>query len=507
MLFNSWIFIFAFLPLSVIAYYLSQKLNVKLANMSLLIFSLAFYALWSVHHLFLLALSIIINYLLGQLIVRSCANKRTSLNVLILALVINLCGLCYYKYTNFFLENIGAASQNPINQLKIILPLGISFYTFTQIGFLVDAYRGKVLSFNFLHYCLFVTYFPHLIAGPILHHKKMIDQFSVRKTQVLRIENVGIGLTYLVIGLSKKVLIADSFAKYSDPVFLSVSQGNSPTLFVAWLGALAFTFQIYFDFSAYSDMAIGMSRILGIYIPINFNSPYKAKNISEFWRRWHISLSSFLRDYLYIPLGGNRKGKYKSYLNLFIVMLLGGLWHGASWTFVVWGSLHGIFLMIHHFWLEKKKFKSNTRIFRRSQEIFSIFATFTVVVFAWVIFRSPNLRTAIDMLQGMLFLNGISLPHSFTAFSQNPLVQWMEPEFSGLFPRFEWINNFQLIFEFSVISLIVWRFPSAQELINSKKLTQISHQKIIVIGFLIGFIFIICISSLVSSVPFIYFQF
>jgi D-alanyl-lipoteichoic acid acyltransferase DltB (MBOAT superfamily) len=259
------------------------------------------------------------------------------------AIAVNLILLGYFKYANFFADNLNhfAGTALPIGQ--VILPLGISFFTFTQIAFLVDTYQGKVKEFNFVHYTLFVTYFPHLIAGPVLHHKEMMPQFAKRNVCHLNWDNVAVGLSIFVLGLAKKVLIADSLAEFATPIFSAVAAGGQPMLFEAWIGALAYTLQLYFDFSAYSDMAIGISLMFNVRLPMNFNSPYKATSIIDFWRRWHMTLSRFLRDYLYIPLGGSRNGKAQRYLNLMITMLLGGLWHGAGWTFVIWGGLHGFY--------------------------------------------------------------------------------------------------------------------------------------------------------------------
>lgn len=266
--------------------------------------------------------------------------------------------------------------------LNIILPIGISFYTFTQIAFLVDTYQEKVNEYRFIHYLLFVTYFPHLIAGPVLHHKEMMPQFADSRIYKFSTTDFAVGLTIFCIGLAKKVLIADNLAPYANPLF---SGADAPSLFIAWGGVLAYTFQLYFDFSAYSDMAIGLSRLFGVKLPLNFNSPYKATNISEFWGRWHMTLSRFLMDYLYIPLGGNRTGIIRRYRNLITVMLLGGLWHGAGWNFVIWGGLHGVYLIIHHGWgklSELLNFPVNLVLWRLT----ATSITFLSVCFAWVFF-------------------------------------------------------------------------------------------------------------------------
>lgn len=303
------------------------------------------------------------------------------------AITANLLLLAYYKYANFFVSSLSSAAGWESINLDIILPIGISFFTFTQVAFLVDTYQGKVKEYNFAHYLLFVTYFPHLIAGPVLHHKEMMPQFADKKTYLPSADNFAIGLSIFVIGLSKKVLIADNIAPLANPVF---EINAHPALVESWFGALAYAMQLYFDFSGYSDMAIGLSRLFGVRLPLNFNSPYKAENIIDFWRRWHMTLSRFLRDYLYIPLGGNRNGSFARFRNLFITMLLGGLWHGAGWTFVIWGGLHGIYLGINHGWhfLQEKLGLSASQSLRSKIVARSI--TFLAVLVAWVFFRAPS---------------------------------------------------------------------------------------------------------------------
>ena len=510
MLFNSWVFIFIFLPIVVSTYYLIHRVNKNLPPLFLLAASLVFYSYWSINYLVLLIGSILLNYGFGSTIaIQLTKRKSLSRTLLVIALLVNLSILGYYKYTDFFLTNTAVLLGTEFSIPNIVLPLGISFFTFTQIAYLIDAYNGKVKSFNFIHYSLFVTYLPHLIAGPILHHKKMTSQFEDPKTQILRVENITIGLCYFTIGLGKKVLIADTFAKYVDPIYASLDSGTSPTFFLAWLGAIAFSFQIYFDFSAYSDMAIGIARMLGVELPINFNSPYKAKNISDFWRRWHISLSNFLRDYLYIPLGGNRKGRARRYLNLMITMLIGGLWHGANWTFIFWGGLHGFFLTVHHLFrgtraADRVKMQ---RKFPRARNVISVGVTFACVVLSWVVFRSSNLESAIEMLKGMFFLNGISFPYSASVYKQSPLLSWMNPQFDGMFPGVEGIKTLKLGLELIVASVIIWILPNSQEILSAKNLENMSPKRVTIYGISLGLIFTFSVSSLFLTVPFIYFQF
>ncbi len=326
--------------------------------------------------------------------------------MLIGAITANLGLLAYYKYADFFILSANHMLGSAVPLLNIALPIGISFFTFTQIAFLADAYQGKANEFRFTYYVLFVTYFPHLIAGPVLHHKEMMPQFDIDRNYRPRVSNFQIGLTIFIIGLCKKVLIADSLAGYAAPVF---APGANPGLFVAWGGLLAYSFQLYFDFSGYSDMAIGLSRLFGIKLPLNFNSPYKAANITDFWRRWHMTLSRFLRDYLYIPLGGNRNGLGRSKINLLITMLLGGLWHGAGWTFIVWGGLHGVFLVINHAWQEIKA-RLDWGHGGRMGTVAAVLLTFLCVNIAWVFFRAPDIDTAFSVLRGIAGLNGAAIP-------------------------------------------------------------------------------------------------
>jgi len=335
MLFNTFAFFLVFLPISLIAYFLISPKNLRVSIVFLLLASVVFYSYWDWRYLPLLLVSIFCNLMVGNRIVtnRAQTNPSQSRIWLIFGLVFNLSLLAFFKYANFIVANFTAVSGVDIAWQKIELPIGISFFTFTQIAYLVDCYQGKVVETRPESYGLFVTYFPHLIAGPILHHKEMIPQFDAPENHVFSTQRLTVGMAFFTIGLFKKVVIADGIARFVAPVF--DLHHAELTRHEAWAGALSYTFQLYFDFSAYSDMAYGLSYMFGIVLPINFFSPYKSASIIEFWRRWHITLSTFLRDYLYIPLGGNRKGRVQRYLNLLLTMLLGGLWHGANWTFVV----------------------------------------------------------------------------------------------------------------------------------------------------------------------------
>ncbi|MBT2300595.1 MBOAT family protein [Variovorax paradoxus] len=426
MLFNSYAFIFLYFPIVLVGFFLIGKRNARAAAGFLALASLFFYGWWSVKALPLLVGSICVNYWFGLRLTPSPErDDRQRKRMLIAALVVNLGVLAVFKYANFFVSNVNeglaAAELAPIPLLHIALPIGISFYTFTQIAFLVDCWQGKVHERSFIHYLLFVTYFPHLIAGPVLHHAQMMPQFANPAIYRIDANKLALGIAIFSFGLAKKLLIGDKMGQYADLMFNGVHNGIAPSLYTAWFGVLAYTLQIYFDFSGYSDMAVGLSLCLGVQLPLNFRSPYKSTNIIEFWRRWHISLSTFLRDYLYVPLGGNRKGEARRYLNLFLTMLLGGLWHGAAWTFVIWGALHGAFLMINHLWNAKvQRSATPSRVGR----VAGWLLTFLCVMIAWVVFRAESVATALEIYKGMLGMHGMP-PSAFGEFA----VPYRKPEF------------------------------------------------------------------------------
>ncbi len=374
--------------------------------------SLFFYAWWKPVYLILLLGSIAFNFLLGSLL----SGKQTprapqSVFWLTIGIAVNLVVLGYFKYSSFFVTNFNHLTNSNFHFNKIILPLAISFFTFQQIAYLVDAYRGRTKTYSLLQYCLFVTFFPQLIAGPIVHHSEMFPQFNKPGLLSINWSNTSIGVTIFAIGLFKKVVMADGLSTYATPVFSAAEQGVVIHFFEGWTSALSYTFQLYFDFSGYSDMAIGIAKMFNIELPQNFKSPYKSKNIIEFWRRWHITLSRFLKHYLYIPLGGNRKGNRRRYTSLMVTMLLGGLWHGASWTFVIWGGLHGLYLTLNHGWQQFcKSFGFNLKKSSFTGRCVGRLITFLSVVVAWVIFRAESFSGAINVLSGMLGLQGFVLP-------------------------------------------------------------------------------------------------
>ena len=472
MLFNTHGFIFLYLPVVLLGFFQLGRINHKWAAGWLALSSLFFYGYWNPAYVGLLLGSIVCNYTFGLWIAKAGTQHigRHKKQLLIIALVANLLLLAYYKYANFFVSNINGAAGTLLSLGEIILPLGISFFTFTQIAFLVDTYQGKVKEYNFLYYLLFVTYFPHLIAGPVLHHKEMMPQFAKPATYRFNYENLSVGLTIFFIGLSKKTLLADGIATNVGPVFAASAAGAQLNFIDAWGGALCYTLQLYFDFSGYSDMAIGLSRMFGVTLPLNFHSPYKSVNIIEFWRRWHMTLSRFLRDYLYFPLGGNRKGNYHRYQNLMITMLLGGLWHGAGWTYVLWGGLHGLYMVINHGWqgLRKSLGQNPQEPLSRPMHVISVLITFLVVVAAWVVFRAENIKTATGILKGMAGINGFVIPDAWLN-KWGIFGQWLiahgyaTPAYSyplimGGAVNWIWISL-----------LIVWSAPNTQQIMAAYK--------------------------------------
>ncbi|MDY0181562.1 MBOAT family protein [Aliarcobacter skirrowii] len=405
MLFNSYEFIFLFLPITFFIYFYLNSKRLTVASKGFLVFaSLFFYSWWNIAYLPLILISMLFNYVVGNSLAKASFENKKGLNksfskksILIFGIVANLSLLGYFKYADFFIANFNLVSSSNVNLLHLVLPLAISFFTFQQIAYLVDSYRGETKEYDFLNYALFVSFFPQLIAGPIVHHKEMMPQFASKWNMVKNYKNIALGLFIFSIGLFKKVVIADTFAVWATAGFDTATTLN---LIEAWATSLSYTFQLYFDFSGYTDMAIGIALLFNIKLPINFNSPYKALNIQDFWRRWHITLSRFLRDYVYIPLGGNKKGSFRTYNNLLATFVIGGLWHGAGWTFVFWGFLHGLALIIHRVWTNLG-FKMNT--------ILAWFITFNFVNIAWIFFRAKEWDDAIKVLSSMFSLDNVVL--------------------------------------------------------------------------------------------------
>ena len=413
MLFNSIEFIAVFLPIAWCIFMVLGRYTSRLAAIAWLVSaSLFFYGWWNPKYLLLILVSICFNYLIGKRL-SNLQNTKGRKAILLSAVAVNLIALGYFKYANFFIDNLNLVAGTDYSLGQIFLPLAISFFTFQQIAYLVDAYEGEFADCNFLQYCIFVTFFPQLIAGPIVHHKEVLPQFANSDFLKFSADNTADGLTYFLIGLFKKVVLADSLSKFVGPTFAAADSGNEISFFVAWAAALTYTFQLYFDFSGYSDMAIGIGKLFNIHLPVNFFSPYKATNIIDFWRRWHITLSCFLRDYLYIPLGGNRYGLARRYINLMLTMVIGGLWHGANWTFVIWGTLHGLYLVINHGFRKLRKHLGQENLDQPSWAWTSVsrMITFVAVVVGWVVFRSETFIGAKNILSGMAGLKGYTLPN------------------------------------------------------------------------------------------------
>lgn len=391
MLFNAPEFIFLFLPLVAFIYFkLHQKHLNSAAKWWLLVASFFFYGWWKPIYLILIAGSLVFNFIIGSNLLRnSSISSKKSLAMW--GVAANVLLLVFYKYADFLLENINWLAGTKLPLLQFSLPLAISFFTFQQIGYLVDCYKGNAPAYTFKEYMLFVTFFPQLIAGPIVLHNEIMPQFANAANNKPQAENIAKGIYTFVLGLLKKIVIADTFA-----VIASAGYANASELgfLDAWITSLAYAFQLYFDFSGYTDMAIGVGLLFNIALPINFNSPYKSLDIQDFWRRWHITLGRFLRDYIYIPLGGNKNGEFKTLRNLFLTFLIGGIWHGAGWNFIIWGAMHGFALVVHRTW--KKSFNLEMPNF------LAWTTTFLYVNFAWVFFRATTFTDAVAVLKAMV---------------------------------------------------------------------------------------------------------
>ena len=409
MLFNSYIFIFCFFPICFLGYFLLNKTKkYALGHLFLLGMSLWFYGYFNPAYLLIIIGSVLVNYLFY----RWMKNTKTK-PVLVFALAVNLGIILYFKYMDFFIENVNAIAKTNLPLLNIMLPLGISFFTFQQISFVVDAYRGQVPDYDFLTYACYVTFFPQLIAGPIVTHDELIPQLLDEKRKTINWENVASGLYMFAIGLGKKVLLADVFGVAVNWGFEDVPSLKATN---AIMVILAYCFQLYFDFSGYCDMAIGLGRMLNIELPINFNSPYKSLTITEFWNRWHMTLSRFFTRYVYIPLGGNRKGDVRTYVNLFIVFLLSGFWHGAAWTFVVWSVLNGIFVIV-------------TRMFRKFFEsmhpALGWMITQGFFILTLVFFRANSISDAIEFIKQILYVDFTNIDVNILYGFQTPVLKFL----------------------------------------------------------------------------------
>ncbi len=450
MLFNSPIFLFAFLPLTALICFVVRAYLGREASLGFLVLaSLFFYGWWNPAYLPLLIGLACFNFLLARVIL----NERMKpgggwKNVLVtFGVCVDLGALAYFKYTDFLISTTNAVTGTDWNLHHIVLPLAISFFTFQKVAYLVDAGRGHVEPHSFLEYCFFVMFFPQLIAGPIVHHHEIFSQ--TKKDRSFRFDrmNLVIGLTIFAIGLFKKVVLADNFAPLASSVFNQAGAGHEVSFLRAWEGMFAYTLQLYFDFSGYCDMAIGASRIFGIKLPLNFHSPYQATSIIDFWRRWHMTLSRFLRDYLYISLGGNRKGSARRYLNLFLTMAIGGLWHGAAWTFVFWGAMHGTMLIINHGWRAIWKTPINSWWSRGIARAFTLLC----VALAWVFFRAPSTEAALSIYSGLIAwtpdVSGVALMRDIGWLVLWVGLLWFVPNTQ------QWLARMRPAFDFSMRDL------------------------------------------------------
>ena len=399
MIFSSFIFIFVFLPLAVGGYYLFGRKSVKSANRWLLAASFFFYGWWNIGFLPLMLILIVCNYAIGLALHRFRYKKA----LLVLGIGTNLAVLGYYKYTDFFIQTINRILHTGWSLHNIILPLGISFYTFQALSYIIDVYMQKTQpEKSFSAFALYISLFPQLIAGPIVDHKMMIPQFASKERHRFNAQNFSSGITLFAFGVFKKVVIADRLSPVVADVFGHIS---TLTFTDAWIGVLSYALQLYFDFSAYSEMAIGLGNMLNLTFPSNFDSPYQACSMIDFWRRWHISLGSWIRNYIYIPLGGNRNGERRKMINLLIAMTLCGLWHGAGFKYIAWGMLHGTFLVVNHRWRRFAK-----RHDMHMPKIAGWAMTFGATCIGWALFRAPSLRSGISLVKTMLNLHKLSLP-------------------------------------------------------------------------------------------------
>ncbi|MEZ5933294.1 MAG: MBOAT family O-acyltransferase [Alphaproteobacteria bacterium] len=405
MLFASLTFLLGFLPIAIVGTALAARFSGPRGAVAILtVASFVFYGWYHPPYVLLLIDTIALNFLLARSIYRTASKCLT-----VLAVTLNIALLAWFKYAGFLGNTVTTITGAEIDLPPIVLPLGISFFTFQQIAYLVDVHRGNAKPGAILDYVFLISFFPQLIAGPIVHHRQLVPQLGQSRFAGFQQDDVAAGTLLFTIGLAKKVLIADSLAPGADALFVAEGLGIDITMAEAWFGVLCYTFQIYFDFSGYSDMALGLGLILGLQLPVNFRSPYKSANIIDFWRRWNITLSTFLRDYVYFALGGNRRGPIRRYANLWIVMLLGGLWHGAGWQFVVWGGLHGFYLTVNHLWARHASI--------RLPPVFSRVLTFVCVVTAWVFFRAGDIGQALTIV-GALVDFGASNAHAIEIFDE-----------------------------------------------------------------------------------------
>lgn len=521
MLFNSYIFVFLFFPICLLGYHILRQKQATLAKVWLTCFSLWFYGYFHVRYLIIMVGSILVNYGFYILLINHSAKKKQQRLYLTCGVILNLAVLFYFKYVDFLIGNINHIFAKDWPLLHIMLPLGISFFTFQQISFLADTYRGELKACSFVEYALFVSFFPQLIAGPIVTHEEMLPQFA-RIGKKIPAETAGKknwievsieGLTLFVLGLSKKVLIADTLGVAVDYVYADVLARNS---LESLLVVLFYTLQLYFDFSGYCDMAMGIGKMLGIYIPINFNSPYKAVNSIDFWKRWHITLSRFFTKNIYIPLGGNRKGAVRMYCNLFLVFFLSGLWHGAGWNFILWGVMHGILYVLTRMWQNWRKSKAiqkkqrvvenagkegsekNTLFFEKVKKSVCVILTFCYVNIAWVYFRAASITEANQILKN-IFAGNFTKPADAFLDAFNLGEFWYPLKVLHLtnLPG----SKSYLMIAFTAVTLGIVFFGK-----NAKTIAE-NGKKTILNASVMAVLFVWCVLSLSGVSTFLYFNF
>ena len=498
MLFHHYTFILLFLPCLIIGYIISNRYSNKSVHLLLIFSSLFFYGYHNLYHILLILFSISVNFHIGNLMIKD--EKLNNLKLTI-GIFFNIFLLSLFKYLNFLITNLNFIPGISISEKEIELPLAISFFTFQQIAYLVDLRKGSIKSTDFSKYTLFVVFFPQLIAGPIVRFQQIIKQFNKVKTMI-KPEHMLTGFCLFSFGLFKKHYFADGVKPLADSLYNIVDSGAIPSIAEAWIGTIAFGLQIYFDFSGYSDMAIGLALMLGIFLPLNFNSPYKAYSVVDFWKRWHITLSEFLRDYLYFPLGGNRKGISRGIINAMIVMILGGLWHGASWTFIAWGIYHGVLIGVTH--LIRNFTHCKQGIFKTLLKLtfFNRFTTFFLISIGWVFFRSENFQQSSIIIQSMCGFNGIDLSRSLESTWISELMR-----FEGFLPSQE--LDITLLPVIPIMLLVILFMPNTNQLfkLNPSKFFSVIPSKLLLFISGILFFFSIKIALEDTVYEFLYFQF
>jgi alginate O-acetyltransferase complex protein AlgI len=507
MIFNSYEFIFIFFPLSLLGFYFISRFGTNYKIIYLSIVSLLFYTYWNAYSLLIISFSICINYFLGSQLLKQ---EIKNYNLLLFSIIFNIIFLGYFKYLNFFIFNINffltLLNLTTISNFNIMLPLGVSFFTFTQITYLIECYNKNIKVKNFFSYILFVTFFPHLIAGPILKYTSIINQFIDKKIFIIDKTKIAVGITIFIIGLGKKILIADSIGYYADLIYNSSSNNVlEPQIILSWLGSISYLFQLYFDFSGYSDMAIGIALFFGILLPINFNSPLRATSIIDFWNSWHISLTQFIREYIYNPItirltrfSLEKSETQKIFLILIFPTLLTftiiGFWHGANWTFVIFGLMNGLFIVVNYLW---NKIKLNNNRSSSLNTYIAWLITFLSINISFVLFRADNLLQALKIYKAMIGLNGMSYPSIETKFWEGSII----------FNSGEFANMLGLI---TISFFIVIFLPNTKSLIPFYKEKNFDNYKLFNsywFPVILSFIFAISLLQIKKTSPFLYFQF